>query len=47
MYLYGLALLPLVKKLQEKTQGVQVWYADDSGIADSLPNIQRWLDELG
>ena len=46
MYLYGLALLPLVKKLQEKTQGVQVWYADDSGIADSLPNIQRWLDEL-
>ena len=46
MFLYGLALLPLVKKLEEKATGVQVWYADDSGITDSLPNIQKWLDEL-
>ena len=46
MYAYALALLPLVKKLEERTAGVQVWYADNSGIADSLPNIQKWLDNL-
>ena len=46
MFLYSLALLPLVKKLEERTTGVQVWYADDSGITDSLPNIQNWLDKL-
>ena len=46
MYTYPLALLPLVKKLEERTAGVQVWYADDSSIADNLPNIQKWLDKL-
>ena len=46
MYVYGLALLPLVKKLEERTIRVKVWYADNSGIVNSLPNIQKWLDKL-
>ena len=46
MYIYALALLPLVNKLEDKTVGNQIWYADDSGIAGNLTNIQKWLDLL-
>ena len=46
MYIYVLALLPLVNKLEERTVGNQVWYAEDSGIAGNWTNIQKWLDQL-
>ena len=46
MFVYALALLPLVKKLEDITTGPQIWYVDDSAKASNLQNIQTWLDNI-
>ena len=46
MYIYALALLPLVRKLEDFTTGPQLWYADDLSKASNLQDIQKWLDKV-
>ena len=46
MFVYALALLPLVRKLEDTTTGPQLWYADDSAKASSILHLQNWLDKI-
>ena len=40
MALYGLAVIPLIKKLA--TEAKQVWYADDATGGGKLQQLRRW-----
>jgi hypothetical protein len=45
MAMYAIATLPLIHQLDhEATQ--QIWYADDSSTAGSIPHICSWRDKL-
>ena len=46
MFVYALALLPLVRKLKDFTTGPQLWYADNLAKASNLQDIQKWLDKV-
>ena len=46
MFVYALALLPLVRKLEDVSTVPQLWYADDSAKASSLLHLQKWLDKV-
>ena len=46
MFVYALALLPLVQKLKDITAGPQLWYADDSAKASNHRDIQKWLNNM-
>ena len=44
MAMYGLAVLPLIKKLAEEAK--QVWYADEATGGGKLEQLRRWWDKL-
>ena len=44
MAMYGLAVLPLIKKLAEEAK--QVWYADDATGGGKLEQLRRWWDKI-
>ena len=45
MAMYGLAVLPLLKKLAEEAK--QVWFADDAITGrEKLEQLRRWWDKL-
>jgi len=47
MAMYALGVTPLIKKLYQKCANTtQVWFADDSAAASSLPNLREWWDSL-
>ena len=41
---YGLAVIPLIKKLASEAK--QVWYADDATGGGKLQQLRRWWDKL-
>ena len=43
MAMYGIGILPLIKKLQN-CDVTQAWYADDAAAAGSTANIRCWWD---
>ena len=46
MPLYALAITPLISRLGDISDVVQVWYADDASAAGSLSSIRSWWDHL-
>ena len=44
MAMYGLAVIPLIKKLASEAK--QVWYADDATGGGKLQQLRRWWDKL-
>ena len=44
MAMYGLAVLPLIRRLSDLAQ--QVWYADDATGGGSLHRVRGWWDKL-
>ena len=48
MIMYGLALLPLIRKLDLGTsdEWVQSWYADDGQAVGKLHKLREWWDML-
>ena len=51
MVAYGLSLLPLIREIEEKLdKGIQVWYADDSGLLGSfneLTKLYKFIEDKG
>jgi hypothetical protein len=46
MLLYGIAVLPLVRKLKNPVKWVQNWYADDSACLAPLQMLREWFGLL-
>ena len=46
MPMYALATIPLISRLGESSDVVQVWYADDASAAGDLSSIRSWWDNL-
>ena len=46
MFIFGVGVLPLVKKLKNPETRKQNWYADDSGCGGLLLAIRKWFDEF-
>ena len=46
MPMYALATIPLISRLGESLDVVQVWYTDDASTAGDLFSIQSWRDNL-
>ena len=46
MHFYGLALMPLIRKLREPHKCVQSVYADDAACCGSLQDLKSWTDNL-
>ena len=46
MPVYALATIPLISRLGESSDVVQVWYADDASVAGGLSSIRSWWDNL-
>ena len=46
MFVYAIATIPLIHKLNHITGVTQLWYADDSSAIGDLPCLRMWLDLL-
>jgi hypothetical protein len=47
MFLYGIAILPLIRRCKmDEPECIQAWYADDSSAVGRLKRIRQWLDVL-
>ena len=46
MFLYAVAVLPLIRPLASKQNFAQCWYTDDSACVGKLSLIRLWLDKL-
>ena len=46
MMLYAVAVLPLICSLEDSSEWVQNWYADDSSCVGELSSVRRWFDRL-
>ena len=46
MMLYAVAVLPLIRSLEDSCEWVQNWYADDSSCVGELSFVRRWFDRL-
>jgi len=46
MPMYGLALLPLIQKVNSSLAVTQCWYADDASAADTISNLRKWWNAL-
>lgn len=46
MPMYALATIPLISRVDESLNIVQVWYADDASAAGSLSSIRSWWDNI-
>ena len=44
MMLYAVAVLPLIRFLEDSCEWVQNWYADDSSCVGELSSVRRWFD---
>ena len=46
MLFYGVALLPLIKKLHNQTTHKQGFYADDAGACANFDDLKQWLQQV-
>jgi len=46
MLVYGIAILPLTKKLKNLEKWKQNWYADDSACLAKFKELKEWLELL-
>ena len=46
MPMYALATIPLINRLSDSSNVVQVWYADDATASGSLSSLRNWWDKL-
>ena len=46
MFVYGVSLLPLIRKLKDPNNVLQSWYADDSAAIAKLKQLETWLKNL-
>ena len=46
MPMYALETIPLINRLRDETNVVQVWYADDASASGSLSSLRKWWDSL-
>ena len=46
MFFYGFSLLPLIRKLEDPYNVLQIWYADDSAAIAKLKKLEIWLKNL-
>ena len=46
MAMYAIATMPLIRILDYDKTTQQIWYADDSSAAGSIPDIQSWWDGI-
>jgi hypothetical protein len=46
MFLYSIAILPLIRKCRSVDKWRQCWYADDSSAVARLENLAKWLTML-
>ena len=46
MLLYGLAVLPIARKLKSPEKWAQNFYADDTACLASLLRLREWLETL-
>ena len=45
MLFYGVALLPLIKKLHNPTEHKQSFYADDASACRKFDDLKQWLQQ--
>ena len=43
MPMYALATIPLINRLRDETNVVQVWYADDASASGSLSSLPEMV----
>ena len=46
MFFYGVSLVPLIRKLKDRNNVLQCWYADDSAAIAKLRKLKIWLKNL-
>ena len=46
MMLYAVAVLPLIRSLEDSCEWMQNWYADDSSCVGELSSVRRWCNRL-
>ena len=46
MFLYAAGTLPLIQSLQNPSDWIQVWYANDASACGELSSIRQWFDLL-
>jgi len=46
MMMYAVAVLPLIRSLEDSHQWIQNWYADDSSCIGELSSVRQWFDRL-
>ena len=46
MFLYALAVLPLIQSLSDRSHWLQSWLADDSACVATLPELREWFYKL-
>ena len=46
MPMYALATIPLITRVGESSNVVQVWYADDASAAGGLSSVRSWWDNI-
>jgi len=46
MMMYAVAVLPLVRSLEDSHQWIQNWYADNSSCIGKLSSVRQWFDRL-
>ena len=46
MPMYGLALLPLIQKVNPSLSVTQCWYADDASAAGTISSLREWWNAL-
>jgi hypothetical protein len=46
MLLYSMAVLPLIQSLNQESQVIQNWFADDASAAGELKDVKQWMQQL-
>jgi hypothetical protein len=46
MLLYSIAVMPLIRRLEEESVVTQNWYADDAAAVGELDNVMEWMGKL-
>ena len=44
--MYAVALLPLIRSLEDSHRWIQNWYADDSSCIGELSSVRRWFNQI-
>ena len=45
-YLYALAMLPLIQRVDPDSSVIQTWFADDATATGKLENLREWWSAL-